>query len=215
MIYLYHYFERDFGPFRAFTELPIEEAREILLARKAAGKSGNPNIEDFLSKRYGREKLLRDAFSGRGGRIKRTSPYYFFLGEERQWASAYKHPVCVKIPLSEFDPLTVSFTYGDSFAIFKPELFGAEEYWNRVYFADEMLALVERIGLPPRVEYDFKRGIYPKDKNINDHLKYVEAHVWSDDVVDKYRDKAHWIEIDEREIVHEKTRSRLRFRRGD
>ena len=47
-----------------------------------------------------------------------------------------------KIPLKEFDPLTVSFTYGDSFAIFNPALFGEEEYWNKVYFADEILDVV-------------------------------------------------------------------------
>jgi len=188
-MYLYHYFERDFGPFRAFTELPIEEARSVLLARKAAGKIGAPNIEDFLQKRYGREQRLREAFAARGGRIERTSPYYFFLGEEPQWASAYDHPECVKIPMNEFDPLTVSFTYGDSFAVFNPALFGPEEYWGKVYFADEILELIGRIGLPPPVEYDFKRGIYPKDKHIHNLLKYVEAHVWSDEVAGRWREE--------------------------
>jgi len=42
------------------------------------------------------------------------------------------------------------------------------------------------------VEYDFKRGIYPQDKHINHHLKYIEAHVWSDKILDKYRKK--WLE---------------------
>ena len=35
--------------------------------------------------------------------------------------------VFIKIPLTEFDPLTVSFTYGDSFAILDPALFGEEQ----------------------------------------------------------------------------------------
>ena len=35
-------------------------------------------------------------------------------------------------------------------------------------------------------EYDFKRSIYPTDKPINHHLKYVEAHVWDDDVLARY-----------------------------
>ena len=187
-IYLYHYFERDMGPFRAFTEVPIEQARQILTERKAAGKPGNPDIEGFLQKRYGRDAQLRDAFIRHGGRPQRANPYYMFLGEHRQWESACEHPACVKIPLRAFDPLTVSFTYGDSFAVFNPALFGPEEYWGKVYFADEMLELIGRIGLPPHVEYDFKRGIYPKDKHINNLLKYVEAHVWSDEVVELYRD---------------------------
>ena len=39
----------------------------------------------------------------------------------------------------------------------------------------------------PHVDYDFKRGIYPKDKPINDQLKYIEAHVWSDKMLHAYR----------------------------
>gem|GEM_PF-5915154 len=30
------------------------------------------------------------------------------------------------------------------------------------------------------------------DKHINHHLKYIEAHVWSDKILDKYRKK--WLE---------------------
>jgi len=184
---LYHYFERDFGPFRAFTELSMDQARQVLLAQKAAGKAVNPDIEGFLQKRYGRDAQLREAFLQHGGRPERANPYYMFLGEHPQWASAYDTPEVIKIPLREFDPLTVSFTYGDSFAVLNPALFGPEEYWGKIYFANEILGLVERIGFPPHVDYDFKRGIYPKGAHINECLKYVEAHVWSDEVPDKYR----------------------------
>jgi len=187
-VYLYHYFERGMGPFRALTDLPIEQARQILLAQKAAGKPCNPDIDGFLQKRYGRDAQLREAFIRRGGKPERTNPYYMFLGKHRQWESAYDHPECVKIPLSAFDPMTVSFTYGDSFAVLNPALFGPEEFWGKVYFADEILALVDRIGMPPHVDYDFKRGIYPKG-NINNLLKYMEAHVWSDEVVGRWRER--------------------------
>jgi hypothetical protein len=113
-----------------------------------------------------------------------------FLGPHRQWRSAYERPAVLKIPLHEFDPLTVSFTYGDSFAALNPALSGEEEYWGKVYFADEILGVIARHGYPPHVKYNFKRGIFPKHKPINDHLLYVEAHIWSDEVPDKYR--AHW-----------------------
>jgi len=185
--YLYHYFERDFGPFMPLTALPVEEAKQILIAKKAAGKFHNPDIDGFLQNRYDRDKQLRNAFIAHGGRPQRIAPVYMMLGEHPQWESAYEHPAVIKIPLKEFDPLTVSFTYGDSFAIFNPALFGEEEYWNKIYFADEILEVIDRHGFPPYVEYDFKRGIYPTDKNINHHLKYVEAHIWSDNVLDKYR----------------------------
>ena len=134
---------------------------------------------------------LYNAFVKHCGKPKNMNPIYFFLGEHRQWETAYENPEVIKIPLDEFDPLTVSFTYGDSFAIFNPALFGEEEYWNRVYFADEILEVVGRLGFPPHVEYDFKRGIYPADRHINHHLKYVEAHVWDDVILEKY--KADWM----------------------
>ena len=185
--YLYHYYERDFGPFMPLTALQINEAKNILLAQKAAGKFHNPDIDGFLQKRYDRDKLLREMFIKRGGKPECTAPVYMMLGEHKQWESAYEKPAVIKIPLDEFDPLTVSFTYGDSFAILNPLLFGDEEYWNKVYFTDEILQIIDRLGFPPHVEYDFKRGIYPKDKNINLHLKYVEAHIWSNTVLDKYK----------------------------
>ncbi|MPM61714.1 hypothetical protein SDC9_108574 [bioreactor metagenome] len=184
--YLYHYYERNFGPFMPLTALPMNEAKEILLIQEAAGKFHNPDIDGFLQKRYDRDKLLREMFIKHGGKPERTAPVYMMLGEHKQWESAYENPAVIKIPLKEFDPLTVSFTYGDSFSVLNSSLFGDEEYWNKVYFADEMLQIIDRLGFPPYVEYDFKRGIYPIDKNINHHLKYVEAHIWSDETIMKY-----------------------------
>ena len=166
----------------------MEEARQVLLAKKAAGKFGNPDIDGFLQKRYGRDRMLREAFIAHGGKPQRDAPFYMTFGRpDRQWASAYEHPARVKIPLKEFDPPTISFTYGQSFAVFNPALSGPEEYWNKIYFADEILGVIERNGYPPKVKYDFKRRIFPKDKPINDHLLYVEAHIWSDEVVGRYR----------------------------
>lgn len=188
-LYLYHYFERDYGdPFAAMTDLPIYEYRKLLIAKKEAGQICNPDIEGFLAKRYGGDKRLRETFIAHGGKPQRTAPIYFTLGEHCQWASAYENPAVIKILLNEFDPMTVSFTYGDSFAIFDSNLYGNEEYWGKIYFSNEILDVIARHGYPPYVEYDFKRGIYPTDKHINHHLKYVEAHVWSDEVLNRYRD---------------------------
>lgn len=188
-MFLYHYFERSFGPFMPLTAFPIERAREILTLHKAAGKFHNPDIDGFLLKRYRRDQKLRDLFIEHCGRPERKNPIYMFLGEHRQWESAYENPAVLRIPMDEFDPLTVSFTYGDSFAVLNAELFAKEEYWNKIYFADEILEVIARLGFPPYVEYDFKLGIYPTDRHINNHLKYVEAHVWADNVLSSYRNQ--------------------------
>ena len=186
-MFLYRYYEKSIGPFMSLTALPIEDARNVLQAKRAAGKFGNPNIEGFLRNRYEKDAQLRKSFIARGGTPRRTNPIYMTLGAHPQWESAYEEPTVIRIPLHEFARAHVSFTYGDSFAVFHAELFGEEEYWNKVYFADEILEVIERLGFPPYVEYDFKRGIYPADKPINHHLKYVEAHVWDDETLDKYR----------------------------
>ena len=186
-LYLYRYFELGEDPFLSITDLSIEEARHMLIANLKAGKPGHPNVEKFLQLRYDRDEKLRKAFIKNGGKPERFFPVYFFLGEHRQWASGFENPAVLKIPLDAFARESVSFTYGDSFAVMNPALFGNEEYWNKIYFADEILDVIKRNGYPSYEEYDFKRGIYPKDKHINDCLKYIEAHVWSQAVLDKYR----------------------------
>jgi len=187
--YLYHYFERDVGPFKPLTALPFEKAKEVLIDQKDAGKFYHPNIDQFLQKRYDHDKKLYDTFIARGGRPQLTTPIYMMFGEHKQWVSAYENPEIIKISLTEFDPKTISFTYGDSFAVFDSALFGEEEYWNKIYFIDEILKIIDRHGFPPHVEYDFKRGIYPLDRHINHQLKYVEAHVWDDTILNKYTPK--------------------------
>jgi len=186
-MFLYHYYEKSFGPFKTLTSLPFEKAREILYAKKLAGEFSHPNIDLFLQKRYDRDKQLKEAFVAIGGNPQRTLPIYMMLGEHKQWESAYDEPALIKIPLKEFARESVSFTYGDSFTVFNPQLFGNEDYWNKVYFADEILKIIDRYGLPPYVEYDFKRSVYPADKPLNDHLKYIEAHVWDDEVIERYK----------------------------
>ena len=185
-MFLYHYYEKNLGPFMSLTALPFETAREVLYAKKAAGTFGNPDVAVFLHNRYSQERRLREAFISKGGKPKRAFPIYMTLSEHRQWESAYEEAAVIKIPLQEFARESVSFTYGDSFAIFNSSLFGEEEYWNKVYFADEIVEMVTRLGFPPYVDYDFKRAVYPTDKHINHHLKYVEAHVWDDTVLDTY-----------------------------
>jgi len=127
-MYLYHYYEKDFGPFRTLTSLPMDEARAVLLAQKAADKPTNPDIDGFLQKRYDRDKQLREMFAAKGGKPIRTAPVYMMLGPHTQWATAYAEPAVVQIPLDAFTRESVSFTYGDSFAALNPALFGAEEY---------------------------------------------------------------------------------------
>ena len=66
-MFLYHYYEKSFVPFQTLTALPMEDAKEILNAKREAGQFGHPNIEIFLQTRYDRDRQLREAFVARGG----------------------------------------------------------------------------------------------------------------------------------------------------
>jgi len=186
-LYLYYYYERNLGPFRMLTDFTVDEARKIVTADIGKKNTKYTDVEGFLQMRYGCDARLREAFLARGGRVERNNPVYMMLGEHSSWATAYEKPAVIKIPLAEIDPMTVSFTYGDSFVIFEQNKFSTEEYWGKVYFRDEMLELISRIGYPPQVDYDFKDEDHTKYSPVADHLLYVEVHVWCNKLLNKYR----------------------------
>ncbi|MCL2884999.1 MAG: hypothetical protein FWF49_05905 [Oscillospiraceae bacterium] len=99
----------------------------------------------------------------------------------------FEHPAWIKIPVEEFDPDTVSFTYGDSFAVLNPVLDTGEPWWGNVCRYSDIVKLIEKYGFPDDPPYDMRRRIFPLDKPINDCRKFIEAHVWDDAVLDKYR----------------------------
>jgi len=186
-LYLYYYYERDIGPFKMLTDLTVDDARKFVSEEAAIKSTKNTDVEGFLRMRYDCDARLRKEFAARGGKITRQNPVYMMLGEHSSWATAYEKPVMIKIPLAEIDPTAVSFTYGDSFIVLNPGKFESKEYWGKVYFRDEILELISRIGYPPQVEYDFKNENYTKYSPVADHLLYVEAHVWCDELLDRYR----------------------------
>ncbi|MDR1692244.1 MAG: hypothetical protein LBR72_02710, partial [Oscillospiraceae bacterium] len=180
-----HYHEKGQPPFRTLTSLPFEDAKAILCAGMTEKTAFD--ADHFLTLRYERDKTLRELFLAIGGKPVRTAPVYFTLGENEGLKTWFDEPACVKIPFSQFDPDTVSFTYGDSFVTINPALDTGEEWWGKVFRYSNILKLVERYGFPEDPPYHMARRVFPKDKHINHCLKFVEAHVWSDGALDAYR----------------------------
>lgn len=184
---LYHYFDRERGPFRSLTALPYAQARAVLLAKQARDpRSVNLRIDWYLSRRYADEKTVRDRFIAIGGKPVRSAPVYCTLGPNENMKTWFDNAGCIRMPVSAFDPDTVSFTYGDMFAVFNPALDTGEEWWGRVYRYEEILRLIEAYGLPEDPAYDMKRRVFPKGKPINQRLKYIEAQVWSDEALERW-----------------------------
>ena len=177
-MYLYHYYEKGRTPFLNLSDLPEEEA--VQLHTKLASENNNFAKRDangqYVFQRRIVEERAYSMFIRKGGKPQRKSPHYMILDtkawEECEWFLDFG---VIKIPIEEFDKDTVSFTYGDSFPTFKP-IFDEEPEYD-LYFYDEILDVIKERGMPP---------IMKENMTWLDPW-YIEAQVWSDEAINKYR----------------------------
>lgn len=178
-MFLYHYYDKAIGPFRSLSELPVEEAEEILknLKRTKPNTQGAKRPSEYMQNRLRYEGILRTEFLKKGGKIQRNVPHYMIV-EDSPWLSSwFENTAFVKIPVEEFDLTTVSFTYGDSHPTFSPKVNDGKEYRRKLYTYKEILEIIKKYGLPQQWNNDGKFG--PE--------RYIEAHIWSDETINRYR----------------------------
>jgi len=122
-MFLYHYFEKEKGPFITLSDLHDDEAIKI-------HNSLEINDNNFSKRNFDRKYILNrriienwlyGAFMKKDGKPERKNPHYMILGECNDPEKWFNKMDYIKIPLNEFNLDTVSFTYGDSF----PTFFGA------------------------------------------------------------------------------------------
>ncbi len=176
-MYLYHYYEKEIGPFRNLSDLSLEEAKEKLHKIKQENTTfAAQRFDGYLERRVELEQLARELFIQKGGKPIRTVPHYMVI-EDCDWlCDWYKEGQFVKIPLSEFDTNTVSFSYGDMFPTFSPRVTDNKEYRRQIYTYHEILGVIDRYGLPQ---------VWNKDGQFGPE-RYIEVQVWSDDPISKY-----------------------------
>ena len=158
---LYHYYDKKIGPFKNLSDLSIEEANRILLTIKSekpetmcAKRQGS-----YIADRRHFEKILRNEFMKKGGKIEREIPHYLVVGEcpwLQSWFEDCDH--------------VVSFTYGDSHPTFSNRVNDGKEYRKKLYTYNEIIEIIKKYGLPQDWNPD---GLFGPER-------YVEAHVWSD-----------------------------------
>ena len=180
-MYLYHYFDETIGAFVNLSDVPIDEAKNILnkIKENKPNTQGAQRHDEYVEYRHYYEEILKTEFLKKGGIIKRKAPHYMVI-EHSPWLSTwYENSAFIKIPIEEFDIQTVSFTYGDSHPVFsaRPHKMDDKEYRRKLYTYDEILKIIDKYGLPQDWNDDGKYG--PE--------RYVEAHIWSDETIDKYR----------------------------
>lgn len=175
--YLFHYYERTTGPFRNLSELAKKDALAVLGRLKADNKVMAAHRNDgYLDRRHELEALARSIFVEKGGMPKREFPHYMIVGECRWLRSWYRNGACVCIPLSDFDPNTLSFSYGDLFPTFSDRVSDGREYRRQVYTLAGIREVIRRYGLPQAWNPDGALG--PE--------RYVEVHVWDDGPLSEY-----------------------------
>lgn len=178
-MYLYHYYNRNSKPFLNLSDLSLEEANarleEIRRTNPASYCAKRP--PEYMENRLHFEKILREEFQKKGGRIERNVPHYMTV-EHSPWLSSwYEDCAYVKIPVEEFDLKTLSFTYGDSHPTFSDKVNDGKEYRKKLYTFDEILKIIDKYGLPQKWNDDGRFG--PE--------RYIEVHIWSDETINRYR----------------------------
>ena len=175
---LYHYYEKEMGPFKSISDLSDEKAENILQNIR----TDKPDIflskrpEDYLLKRRKFEEILRNEFIKSGGKPERKTPHYMVVEEVPFFDKWYEHPACISIDAGELDLSMLSFTYGDSHPTFSGKINDGKEYRGRLYNYDEILKIIEKYGLPQVWNPDHKYG--PEC--------YVEVQVWTDRGLEKW-----------------------------
>lgn len=178
-MYLYHYFDKSVGPFCNLSELTEEEAEKVLknIKKNKPDSFGAKRNPDYMKARLYYEEILRNEFLKKGGNIKRKVPHYMIV-EHSPWLSSwYENSAYIKIPVEEFDLSTISFTYGDSHPTFSDRVNDGKEYRKKLYTYEEILPIIKKYGLPQEWNSEGKYG----------SERYIEAHIWSDETIDKYR----------------------------
>ena len=178
-MFLYHYFSKSIGPFRNLSDLPINNAKNILKQFQKNNPSSQPASRpiDYIDRRINFENILKNKFIEIGGKPERNYPQYMIV-EHYEWFMTWYEDTCfIKIPVEEFEIDTISFTYGDSHPTFDPGVNDGKEYRKKLYKYNEIIKIIEKYDLPQKWNPDWKLG--PET--------YVEVQIWSDKVINKYR----------------------------
>ena len=186
--FLTHYYRGDKLPFQSMSYLPDDEAERIgsaLLEENPKAFRRFRKFPTYWPRRRRTDQWVRSEFEKKGGRPVEPYPQYLVLGTSSYIADlgddeGYTE---IRIPISEFDPKEVSFTYSDCMvSLWLHEEQQHETYYNpeihgKVFTLPEVQELVKVYGIPngewdtdPKRSFDF----------------FVEAQVWSFRPLKKY-----------------------------
>ncbi|MGN7358119.1 hypothetical protein ACTHPF_15190 [Paenibacillus sp. SAF-054] len=175
IIDLYHYYEEDQGPFKNLSSLELYEAEDILQKLREIGDTfASKRSLDYIRIRRELENKARELFTYKGGKPTSMYPHYMTLGACEWIKEWYKNGKQIKIPITEFNEDSISFTYGDLFPTMRYK--DGKEYRGQVYTLSEINEMLNKYGLPQEWNKEGKNG--PE--------RYIEVQIWNDEVINKY-----------------------------
>jgi hypothetical protein len=168
-----HNYDPDRGPCRNICDLSDAEATKILDEIRVSGlRSIKP---DYLQRRRLTEEWLGRERHRKLGPTRLERPVYFFLGDFADGKDPSR-PMSLVLPLREFPPKALTFTYPDSMASLpiatRDDLRSyRKSYHGQVFTLDEITSVIDECGMPgdrwrsdPTMKYD----------------KFIEVQVWDD-----------------------------------
>jgi len=178
---LSHYYRKGKHPFESMSYLSDDEAERVgrsLLEENPDAFRRFRKFPTYWPRRRQTDRWVRTEFQKKGGKPVEPYPQYMVLGTSQYIAALGTDGgyIELRIPLTEFDPKEISFTYSDCMvSLYLSEHDTDKPYFNpdihgKVFTLPEILDVVKVHGIPngewetdPTKSFDF----------------FIEAQVWS------------------------------------
>ncbi len=173
--YLVNYRHKDSMPCKSITELSFAEAKKLAEqlhfgSSCRAHRRFGAEFERYYGDRRKAEQWMYDVFCEHGGMPKRKNPLYFTVQPSDVLSENYGEHCMIQIDLDEIADGDISFTLGDSMALYYTEKL------NQMFTKNDLLKQLE---------------LYNNDVNKmlecnEEQVVFIEAQLWNDKYLKDY-----------------------------
>lgn len=167
-LYLVNYRHKESEACKSITELPLEEAKKLAEKLHAdsdcrAHRRFGAAFERYYVDRCKVEQWMRESFCKLGGMPERSHPLYFTLLPSEILSEIYGENCITEIDLDEVADIDISFTFGDSMAL---------------YYTEKLTQMFTKSYLLKQLE------LYDNDVNKlleqeKEQITFIEAQLWN------------------------------------